>query len=201
MQIAILDSSKGIGSPAIGQHPGFKSYKTIRPIPYPSRWHRDLLIQATLDPAIEEIDHILPADARSGSLSLSVTANGLKVRVTAVREAEGLLRQSPDAAEILLTRSFVLAEPRASNARAVWATRNMTVKVGDRLRILVALADGRERRISDLVSCIRDADADPFEAILSLVCRGDLAIDLRHGLHPDVCVERSKHMVPSHASR
>ncbi|MCP1561413.1 UNVERIFIED_ORG: hypothetical protein M2438_000417 [Methylobacterium sp. SuP10 SLI 274] len=200
MQIATLDSSKGIDTPAIGQHPGFKSYKTIRPIPYPSRWHRDLLIQATLDPGVDEIDHIHPTDAGDGSLSLSMTANGSQVRVKAVRDAGGPLRQQPDADEILLTRSFVLAEPRASDARAVWATRNLKVKVGDRLRILVALADGRERRISDLVSCIRDADADPFEAILSLACRGVLAIDLRHGLHPNVCVERSKHMITSRAS-
>lgn len=171
---------------------GFSSFKTASAIPYASRWHRDLLIQLTLDPAIDEIDYDYSVPGGGDSLSLRLMSDGTAIHVTAVRDTDVTLQRPVPHGGVYLRRSAVLADPRASDVRAVWATRRLPVQIGDRLRILLAVGDGRQHSISDLVPNIRDHEYDPFEAILSLVCRGDLAIDLRDGLQPDTFIAKSK---------
>ncbi|TXM56959.1 hypothetical protein [Methylobacterium sp. WL120] len=146
----------------------------------------------TLDPSIDEIHYEHPTIEGDDSLNLRLIADGTAIHVTALRDADVMPVRPAPPGGVLLLRSFVLTEPRASDARAVWATRKLLVQIGDRLRVLLAVNDGRQHSISDLVPSIQDQGYDPFEAILSLVCRGDLAIDLRDGLHPDVRIVRSK---------
>ncbi|WP_238262599.1 hypothetical protein [Methylobacterium mesophilicum] len=192
MQVESIEANVRSISNQTVRHPGFISFKTAGPIPYVFRWHRDLLIQVTLDPAIDEIHYEHPTTEGDESLNLRLVADGTAIHVIALRDADVMsLRPGPPGGA-LLRRSFVLTEPRASDARAVWATRRLLVQIGDRLRVLLAVGDGRQHSISDLVPSIRDQGYDPFEAILSLVCRGDLAIDLRDGLHPDARIARSK---------
>lgn len=193
MQIAAIETVVRPASANNTRHPGFMSFKTARPIPYALRWHRDLLIQVTLDPAIDEIDYEHPTSEGADSLNLRLIADGTAIRVTALRDSDGMPHLPVPHGEVLLQRSVVLADPRASDARAIWATRRLPIQIGDRLRILLAVSDGRQHSISDLVPSIRDRGYDPFEAILSLVCRGDLEIDLRDGLQPDARIARSKH--------
>ena len=192
MQVEAIEAEVHLHSKRTVHQPGFSSSKTARPIPYASRWHRDLLIQVTLDPTIDEIDHEDPSSEGDGSLSLRLMSGGTAIHVTALRDTDGMPHNPVPHDRVLLRRSVVLAEPRASDARAVWATSRLPVQIGDRLRILLAVGDGRQHSISDLVPNIRDRGCDPFEAILSLVCRGDLAIDLRDGLQPDALIARSK---------
>lgn len=190
-----VEAQEAYGQPVSNQpvrHPGFTSYKTARAIPYAYRWHRDLLIQATLNPTIDEIDYEHPTVGGDDSLSLRLTAGGTAIHVIALRDMDGMSHRPAPPGGVLMRRSVVLTEPQASDARAVWATRRLLVQIGDRLRILLAVGNGEQHSISDLVPSIRDQGYDPFEAILSLVCRGDLAIDLRDGLHPDALVARSK---------
>jgi hypothetical protein len=196
--------AEGISNRAILDQPvqrlGFNSFKTIRPIPYTARWHRDLLIQATFDPVIDEIDYASKPIGDRDCLALRLIVEGSPLLVMAARGTDGVSSQFLPTDGLILDRSFVLREPRASDARALWATRKLMVQIGDRLRILLAVADGLEHRIADLVPCIRDRGYDPFEAILSLVCRGDLAIDLRDGLHPDARIAQSKRRVRARPS-
>lgn len=197
MQVEAIEAEVHLHSKRTVHQPGFSSFKTVRPIPYASRWHRDLLVQVTLDPTVDEIDHEGPPSEGDGSLSLRPISGGTAIHVTALRDTDGMPHRPVPHGKVLLRRSVVLAEPRASDARAVWATRRLPVQIGDRLRILLAVGDGRQHSISDLVPNIRDRGCDPFEAILSLVCRGDLAIDLRDGLHPDARIAGSKHRSPA----
>ncbi|MBN4096047.1 hypothetical protein [Methylobacterium sp. OT2] len=172
--------------------PGFSSFKTTFPIPYAARWHRDLLIQLTLYPAVDTIEHERTAMGDEDLLNLRLIAAGTAIQVTALRDAEGVPHRPEPSDRVFLRRSVVLMEPRVSDARAVWATRRLTVQVGDRLRILSVVGDWRPHSIFDLVQSVHDRANDPFEIILSLVCRGDLAIDLRDGLRPETCVVKSK---------
>ncbi|WP_342104246.1 hypothetical protein [Methylobacterium sp. SI9] len=193
MQVEAIEADVRPCSDRTVHQPGFISFKTARPIPYTSRWHRDLLIQVTLDPAIDQIDHEHPTFEGDNSLSLRLMSDGTAIHVTALRDTDDLLHRPIPHSGVFLRRSVVLADPRASDARAVWATRKLPIQIGDRLRILLAVGDGRQHSISDLVPSIRDRGYDPFEAVLSLVCRGDLAIDLRDGLQPNTLIAISKH--------
>ncbi|GEP01729.1 hypothetical protein [Methylobacterium haplocladii] len=176
--------------PKPGRHPGFSSFKTIRPILYPARWHRDLLIQATLDPAIEAIGQVFGAEAGRDELNLDLILGGTRVLVAAMHDGDGRLLQERRPGAVVLAKSTVLAEPRAADARAVWATRGLAVQPGDRLRILIASEDGGSHPIRELAACVRHPDADPFETVLSLVCRGDLLIDMKDGLQPEAGIRR-----------
>lgn len=193
MQVEAIKANVHPVSTQTVRQPGFSSFKTACPIPYASRWHRDLLIQVTLDPVIDEIDYERPTSDDDASLNLRLIADGTTIHVTALRDTDGTPHHQIATNRVFLRRSVVLIEPRVSDARAVWATRRLPVQVGDRLRILLAVGDGRRHCISDLVPNIRDHGYDPFEAILHLVCRGDLTIDLRDGLRPETCVAKAKH--------
>lgn len=197
MQVEAIEAQVHLHSKRTVHQPGFSSFKTVRPIPYAFRWHRDLLVQVTLDPTVDEIDHEGHSPEGDDSLSLRLVWGGTAIHVTALRDTDDMPHRPTQHGRVLLRRSVVLAEPRASDARAVWATRRLLVQVGDRLRILLAVGDGRQHTISDLVPNIRDRGYDPYEAILSLVCRGDLAIDLRDGLHPDARIAGSEHLSPA----
>lgn len=200
MQVEIIETDVRRYLNRTVHQPGFVSFKTARPIPYASRWHRDLLIQVTLDPTVDEIDHEDPSSEGDDLLNLRLMSGGTAIHVTALRDTEGMPHRPVPHGRVLLRRSVVMAEPRALDARAVWATRRLPVQIGDRLRILLAVGDGRQHSISDLVPNIRDRGYDPFEAVLSLVCRGDLAIDLRDGLHPDARITQSKRRVRARPS-
>lgn len=167
-------------------HPGFRSFKTPLPIRYPARWHRDLLIQATLDPAVETIED--GSGHHTDAMALVLTVQGLGRRVLAVRDGS-CLPPSTGIEGIVVTRSYVLSEPRCSNARMVWSMRNSLVSPGNQLRVLAKL---REHpgwmaigRVSESLSV---ANADPIEVILALACAGRIEIDLGRGFSPDTQV-------------
>lgn len=192
MQGEVLEANLNPVSAQTVRRPGFSSFKTTCPVPYASRWHRDLLIQVTLDPAIDKIEYDHFASGDEDPLHLRLISNGIIIHVTALRDTDDVPHRPDPSSRVFLRRSVVLMEPRVSDARAVWATRRLQVQIGDRLRILSVVGDGRRHSISDLVPSVRDRAYDPFEVILSLVCRGDLTIDLRDGLQPETCVVKSK---------
>ena len=171
--------------------PGFRSFKTSTPIVYPARWHRDLLIQASLDSRIESIEPV-PGIVGNGSVfSIIIHIDAVRRLITAVREP--IVRGIGIAGleEAILPRSVVLAEPRCSDARAVWSTRRHQVSPGNRMRILRSLEEQPDgstlARTADLV---RGGDVDPTEAVLALACAGLVDIDLRGPLSPSTPVRR-----------
>lgn len=181
---------------ALSSRPGFTSFKTREAVRYPRRWHRDALVQMTLDPAVEAIGPSPdPHRARDGlGFVFQVGYDGRPVLI-------GLHETAPvgqtHGAEIVgvpivpLTRREVLQEPRASAARVVWAARNVTVAAGDRVRVLGALADaGDGLELAALAALVREPAGDPVEAILALVCSGVLVMDVGQGLAPESIVRR-----------
>jgi hypothetical protein len=168
---------------------GFRSFKTAAPIPYPCRWHRDLLIQMTLDPSIEALErHTCGPDENFSVVAIVASTRRL---VTALRKHPGASSDAlpPDRTWIL--RSVVLAEPRCSTARMVWATRRTKVSLGDRLRILQMLEDcPAGSTLAAAGKCVRSDVGDPADAILALVCAGQVDIDIRNTLSPQTWIRR-----------
>ncbi|MFJ7439634.1 hypothetical protein ACIQW5_18395 [Methylorubrum thiocyanatum] len=171
--------------------PGFRSFKTSAPIAYPARWHRDLLIQASLDPRIEAIEPVPDIIGDGSAFSIIVHIDATRRLITAVREPTVRRVGIIGLEEAVLPRSVVLAEPRCSDARAIWSMRRHQVTLGNRLRILRALEDQPDgmtlARTADLV---RGGDIDPTEAVLALACAGLVDIDLRGPLAPSTPVRR-----------
>lgn len=163
---------------------GFKSFKTLVAIPYPCRWHRDFLIQATLDPAIDAINpHICGPHER---FSIAVSTKSSTHVLIAVRDRLSHLDEESHPIPKLITRSFVLAEPRCSTARAIWAARATQVAPRDRINILRMLGEQSDgvclAAASDRVT---DHSIDPIQSIFALACAGQIEIDISTPLSPD----------------
>lgn len=169
--------------------PGFRSFKTRSPVHYPQRWHRDLLIQATLDPAIEAIEPHLLAQDRQASFKVFVWFGEKRFLVIAQRETVPVQNFGPTSDTLIVERAFVLGEPRCSVARTIWASRTVAVSPGDRIRLLRKLYDHPSGlSLERLMEGVRSETADPAEVVLSLVCSGQAEIETRSHLSPDTLV-------------
>lgn len=175
-------------SKSSAQKPGFRSHKTPIPIIYVQRWHRDLLIQLTLDAAVLCIT--------SGPGTMSTEIFDVLVETDAGVAHLLAFRDETDASVVpmhhvcvSLRRSSVLREPQASNARSIWSMRKKIVPLPDRLRILTHLqAAPAGMPISELISCVAASSIEPVEAVMSLACEGLLAINLDAPLVPETIV-------------
>lgn len=171
--------------------PGFRSFKTSAPIAYPARWHRDLLIQASLDPKIEAIEPVYDIFGDGSAFSIIVHIDATRRLITAVREPATRSVGIIGLEEAVLPRSVVLAEPRCSDARAIWSMRRHQVTPGNRLRILRALEEQPDgMTLARTADFVRGGDIDPTEAVLALACTGLVDIDLRGPLAPSTPVRR-----------
>lgn len=170
------------------EHPGFRSFKTIGAIPYPQRWHRDLLIQATLDPAVAAIEQAASSPRGQDPFEVFVYFAGQRRRLIAVREASDFTM--PCATDTtVLARSFVLSEPRCSTARGIWACRSTPVSHGDRFRILGLL----DQHLSGLplrrlMECVRSETVESVDVVLAVICAGQAEVETRSPLSPDMTV-------------
>jgi hypothetical protein len=170
------------------QRPGFRSYKTPQPIAYLQRWHRDILVQLTLDPNALRIEQG-PGTRATEVFDLLVTTTGGVIRIFAFRDDIEAPSLPPGGNCISLKRSSVLKEPRAANARAIWSMRKKIVSPADRLRVLLRLGDHPGGLpISDLLTCVLGPSTEPAEAILALACEGLVALSLDCPLVPDTTV-------------
>lgn len=189
----------------ITQRPGFRSCKTLAPILYVQRWHRDILIQLTLDAAVRRIT-AGPGSASSGILDLIVEMDTGVVRLLGVRDELELPAAFEDQVDICLRRSAVIQEPRMSNARIIWSMRKKIVPPADRLRILMRLQNAPSDgvAISALISCVNTSSIEPVDAVLSLACDGLLVLDIDSPLVPETMVRicpRSEKVDESNRSR
>ncbi|WP_238225494.1 hypothetical protein [Methylorubrum aminovorans] len=159
---------------------------------YPQRWHRDLLVQATLDPAVSRIAPV-PAEAQlHAPFTIFVWFGGKRRLLIAVRDQADVHSASSQPDSLVVTRSFVLQEPRCSVAREIWATRNVIVPPGDRIRILRELSEHAEGLpLGRLMDCVRGRETDPVEVVLALICAGQAAIEARSHLSLDTTIRPS----------
>lgn len=174
----------------------FKSAKALRPVWYSGALLEHHLIQLTLDVATEAIDQIEVKGAAAASRLYVVAWRegggfvqqlGLPATVAdslAVREAaasRGLSIETIDPREIM-------AEPRCSAARAVWALRDRNVDAGMRMAMVSALDKG-PMSLDELCTRV-PGPADPVAAIASLACAGTVHLDLSESFGPHTTVRR-----------
>lgn len=188
----MLVSTRGEGSARSKswvQKPGFSSCKTQAPIIYGQRWHRDMLVQLTLDAAVRQIK-AGPGSASTEILDLLVETGAGVARLLAIRDEFVDPVGPEDQTCIRLRRSMVLKEPRLSNARLIWSMRKKIVPPADRLRILMRLqaAQAAGLPISALIPCVAAASIEAVDAILSLACEGLLSLDIDIPLVPETIV-------------
>jgi len=180
--------------PTESTRPGFSSFKTSAPVHYRHRWHRDALIQLTLDPAITQIDPApLPGCDVSEGITALVAHRGPVAMLVGLADRPVVVPADPvsDLPFVALTRREVLAEPRATTARMIWSARTTQVSPGDRLRVLQRLSEHPEGLpIAALESAITSPHHEPFDAILALACIGLVAIDATGHLVPETVVRR-----------
>lgn len=202
LQSASAVESDPIASRPI-ERPGFRSCKTVGAIPYPQRWHRDLLIQATLDPAVAAIEQAALSQRGQDPFEVFVYLGGQRRRLIAVREASDFT--TPCTTDtMVLARSFVLSEPRCSTARGIWACRNTSVSHGDRFRILELLDQNSSGLpLRRLMECVRSEVAESIDTVLAVICSGQAEIEIRCPLSPDITVRPRREQgwpLPSNAA-
>lgn len=172
------------------ERPGFQSFKTTGPIQYPQRWHRDLLIQATLDPTISAIEPVAVQEGCADSFCVHLTFGDRRRLVVAVRTddtSEMPTILAPDCLQI--PRSFVLREPRCSVSREIWATRNAAIPAGDRIQILHALSEHPKGiALIRLMANVQPRSNDLVEIVLALVCVGQAEVETTALLSPESVV-------------
>lgn len=174
---------------ADARYPGFRGGVCRSPIRYRHRWHRDLLIQAALDP---EIDVMEPAETDVPGCVAFVVRRAFR-RILVVGVHDNSLRPEIVAQEpaVLVVRTTVLMEPFLSAARAVWATRHCLIAASDRVRILAHLDRVPEAGLHDLAALVR-APADGVDTVLGMACSGELSISLSDGICPQTKVRRRR---------
>lgn len=168
-------------------YPGFHGGICRNPIQYKHRWHRDLLIQAALDPAIDVMERSrleVPT-----CIAFEVGRADRRMLVVGVHDAVSRPTIESDLEILVVTRSAILVEPTLSAARAVWATRHHPIAAGDRIRILTAFEKAETQTLSHLASVVRDP-AGGVEAVLGLICSGELMTSIRAGIRPEMRVWR-----------
>ncbi len=176
------------------RYPGFRGGICRHPIRYRHRWHRDLLLQAALDPAVDAMD---PVEIEvPGCLAFVVQKGARRMLVVGVDDTTIKPVIECDLQIVHVARATVLSEPIASDARAVWATRHQIVAASDRVRILAAFEQVEQRTLSHLAACVR-APADGVDAILGMACLGELALAISDGIRPETRVWRRRSRDPS----
>lgn len=174
-----------------GDRPGFCSFKTSEPIVYPCRWHRDILIQATLENSISSIEPSGPEYRNEHLFGIIVVRRGERRLILAVRDGFQPDGTSALPDHFLMTRSHALSEPRCSTARTIWATRRLMVPIGDRLRILHGLKEAEAGlTLGEHAGLVRNSEAEPAAIVLALVCAGQLDVEFGTGLSPETTVRR-----------
>lgn len=170
--------------------PFFTSAKTRQPVPADTRMRTDALVQASLDPAVFEIDYV-PAVAVEG---VDFPLGG----IVFVAEHDRHLLDLPDdgptpdfdqeglmllAIETLglpvVTRTVedLNRQPFAGNCRLIWRMRSQRVHPGDRVRILDHLEENGPCRLVDVAAVVRSS-SDGVSAVLALACQDLLELDL-----------------------
>ncbi len=176
--------------------PGFTSFKNVLPIRYPRRWHRDMLIQLVLDPAVTIIESS-SIDCGQSDFCVTVRTATDALRLIATRDMDGICEPLPDGS-IRVPRSNVLRQPRAGTARMVWAARGRPVPAGDRLQLLMAIESHVEGvAVGSLLAASPRSPAAQAEAVFALACEGLVTIDLTRPFSPSTRVRSTAIAEPS----
>ena len=180
-----------IGSPLPPKHL-FVGAKCVNSIPLATSLHLDIMIQASLDPAVSRLEYVPATDVAGTSVWLDavvITRDGKRIAVELPElgslrdvDSEGLLLmalRNIDAECQQFIANEIRQDPTFTNARAVWHYQGLPVSRADREAILAEVDNGSITldRLADRVTL----DADLLPAVCALVCDGVLSIDLSRG--------------------
>ena len=173
--------------PQNDRYPGFRGGVCRMPIRYRHRWHRDLLLQAALDPAVDEMG---PSElAIPGCLVFMVRQANQRALVIGVHDDAPPQEMDGPLPFLHVTRTSTLIEPLLTSARAVWATRHRPIPASDRIRILTAFDERAEIQLRELAGLVRPP-ADGVDVVFGMACSGELSISLAKGIRPEMGVKR-----------
>jgi hypothetical protein len=174
------------------QHPRvplFVTHKCPTPIPVASALHHDMLVQLSLDPAIERLQYVAAASVAGQSVAVdAIVAHRFGVRrFVDIPEARPtlpidelglyLMAVSGLGAEALeMSADAIRDEPRLTNAREIWAHRTTSLPFADRCAILKAVGEGRAVTVRELERQV-DLHVPVLAAICALACEGCVDIE------------------------
>lgn len=164
------------------RYPGFSSFKTLAPIHYPRRWHRDALIQATLNGSIRSLRPCQPPHDPLGRFKFVADYDGSSATII-IGEVPVFPMQL--AGTVFLSRETIAREPFFGAGRAIWRHKHTSVSFGERLRLHRAVECSGRCPLASLVDMIGGPEDDRPGKVLALVANGLLAIELAEGLHPN----------------
>ena len=160
----------------------FKSTKTPRPVLYRRRWHRDALIQLTLRPEIHLISNSIVASECECCFCVDVTSGQ---RNMTIAYSEHDQRSPVCPSELIVSRSYVLAEPRCSSARDIWKNRNFPLSISHRISMLeLVTSNCGEVSLRSLLTGSSDSDV-LIGTAMRMVCEGHLTLDLDSLITPE----------------
>lgn len=162
--------------------PGFISFKVREPIPYPNRWHRDALVQATLEPTVSQIaalgrDVVLPS-ATEFAFAARIAGSDFILVVSESQTRTTI----PGRPIIAMTRRSLEVEPLATTARSIWAHKRFLSDPGDRFRVIEELTDQPQgKAVQDIFRVLESPFLDPVRQIFSMLANGFVVADLNSG--------------------
>ena len=164
---------------------GFRSFKTSESIVYTRRCCRDALIQATLDESIRQIGTCDTSDLPHDTFfSFSVVMGNKSCAVAVCDSSSGLISIKPKDFDLsfAISRSALLSEPICTVARTVWASRDELVPPDFQVELLHFLSKNSSAVALGELRKLVALPENWVSAILSLACRGIIAIDFRRPL-------------------
>ncbi|KKC34966.1 hypothetical protein [Devosia psychrophila] len=161
---------------------GFMSFKCSSPITFPDRCCRDLLIQATLDRQVQSLAPSTWTDFCSSDAYFSFEAvmGGKRCLIEVCDATNAKPFEPPNRYDLGLTlsRTAILAEPRLSSARTIWACREMQVPLQFQFELIRFLTPHEKGlRLSDLESLLNLELSKWISQAPALVCRGTLQVE------------------------
>lgn len=190
MNVAYSSGQELSAQPPSRRYPGFQSFKTKKAIPYPRRWHRDLLLLNTFDPLVLAMEpHSLPERDIPATLEFAFKTNhaekGRALVIVGDAWPSGLVAGAVEVI-VSVTRGNMHYHPHLELVRSIWSKKRLTLDPGDRYRLISEVAANDEgRALGDLIAICRSDHLDPVHQILCLVANGYLQFDLNKGLAAD----------------
>ena len=169
------------------RYPGFRSFKTARPIHYRHRYCRLALILDTLDERFLALAPIQMPDRTYGPGTDCLYRRHSAAGWETVHI--GTLKQE-NAKSIEFNREQIMAATGAENARLIWAKRNTVVTLPVRVGILEYLSPtDRPAELGAVIKTITAIGGDP-DQLLAMLADGTLHIDVNSALAPSTLVRR-----------
>jgi hypothetical protein len=165
----------------------FASAKTLGVISYNQRWHRDALIQLTLDNRIFSIEGKNSACSSNcpACRQLQLDIWGKKIDVSLSHPNKSGCECGSVFEHLVLTRDLFLQEPQRENSLMIWRYRNIEILKSDE-HSLLNLFNNQEKPIQiSNVLLLEGLSRDPIEIAFKLICVSKIGVSLQETIAPE----------------